>query len=78
MGYDRWIYKGGDPDALDILTGLLNVAFDYFDMTTTGGGLTETWRFFTGGSSGGSLVRTIELVYTDTTKEELDYGRRVN
>ena len=69
---------GSDVDtnkrALDVIvfggSGLNSVSWDFCDIQQTDS-ITETYVFKTGGS-GGTTVKTIVIVYTDSSKANLD------
>ncbi len=59
--------ESATPAVRTILSGALNVQWDYLTITypTT---ITEVYTFKTDGSSG-DVVRVITITYTDTTKD---------
>lgn len=57
--------KGGALNVISI-TGLVPLQYDYIAYTNTNS-TTDTYQFYTGGA-GGTLVSTLTIVYTDSTK----------
>lgn len=65
---------GSETVNVNVLNGLLPEIFDYVGYTNTNS-TTDTFAFKSGGASG-SLVATITIVYTDSTKTVLSTAAR--
>lgn len=64
------------PAVRIINSGLLNVQYDYFEVSYPNA-VTEVYTFKEGGASG-TTVRVLTITYTDSTKENLQSGARTS
>lgn len=68
-GSNLYRAKVGSDGSLQTSSGLIPKAYDYVAYTNTSSTV-DTYKFYSGGS-GGTLVATLTLSYTDTTKGQI-------